>query len=555
MMTIPTANSLDSRNAWLEKAFFTFILIQFLLVFLLSMKRVFNFDEFQVLYASAALLRGEALYADHIGTHFPLANLFFSFLLKLYGFKVSFLFVARIAMVLCIALTLFYTYKITYIFTDRLTALLAVALAMSSLAFVNKGIEIRHDVFNMMFNTMGAFYGIRYLIERKIAYLLAASIFLGMALASTQKAVIWNLGIMIGIFIALLKTRKGLGEVLKPFMVLAVWLMPLLLSIVLLITFCNETIQGFLDVAIWDRIGYLDITKKSAYPFLNTRASILSLLIRDNGAFYLVSIFGIGYLLIKKKGRALSYVLILWALFGILFYLTMKRPFYQSFLPTIPVLGIAAAIFLGDLVCYMSRFKPVTRKLTYIALILLMFFFPTHKLLAISLNPESMSKQLQTISFCLDHLKPEDRVLCFSQQQIFFSPIFSGLQINKCGNTIYSMAKDCTIQEMIAKECKVVIYDHRTRFLKDEIQKEIHNHYINTGIGNIFVPGFTIPPMTTVDKSVWISGPYFVSSIKSLNINGKRIEEKINTMRRGAYKIENDSKEPVTFMYAFPIKK
>ena len=40
----------------------------------MSGKRYFDYDEFQVMYASNSILQGKALYADGVGSHFPLTN-------------------------------------------------------------------------------------------------------------------------------------------------------------------------------------------------------------------------------------------------------------------------------------------------------------------------------------------------------------------------------------------------------------------------------------------------------------------------------------------------
>ena len=68
----------------------------------LSSTRFFDFDEFQVLYASASLVRGKALYSDQIGSHFPLVNILLSFLIKVLGFKTATVLVARHFILFCL---------------------------------------------------------------------------------------------------------------------------------------------------------------------------------------------------------------------------------------------------------------------------------------------------------------------------------------------------------------------------------------------------------------------------------------------------------------------
>jgi len=176
-----------------------FIAFLSLMIVRLSFIRFFDFDEFQVLYASAALVRGKALYSDQIGSHFPLVNILLSLLIKVLGFKTSTVLLIRYSVLFCLLTTLFFVFKIAEAIWGKSTGLFAVALTIASLIFVDKGVEIRHDTFNMTFNTVGAYWALKYLKERKLHFIWLSSLFLGLALASIQKAANWNLGIIFGL--------------------------------------------------------------------------------------------------------------------------------------------------------------------------------------------------------------------------------------------------------------------------------------------------------------------------------------------------------------------
>lgn len=176
-----------------------FIAFLSLMIVRLSFIRFFDFDEFQVLYASAALVRGKALYSDQIGSHFPLVNILLSLLIKVLGFKTSTVLLIRYSVLLCLLTTLFFVFKIAEAIWGKSAGLFAVALTIASLIFVDKGMEIRHDNFNMTFNTIGAYWALKYLKERKLHFIWLSSLFLGLALASTQKAANWNLGLIFGL--------------------------------------------------------------------------------------------------------------------------------------------------------------------------------------------------------------------------------------------------------------------------------------------------------------------------------------------------------------------
>jgi len=192
-------NSRNSVDAVLYNAIIVCIIGMLILIFYYASYRSFNFDEFQVLYASASLDRGKAIYADEVGAHFPLMNIVFAILLKLYGYEVTALFLARVIIFTVLCASAFFIYKIGKTLKDADTGALAVLLTLSSLVFINKGIEIRHDVFNMFFNVAGVYCLIRFLHLSEKRYAIISALCMGCALASTQKAAIWVFGIGIGV--------------------------------------------------------------------------------------------------------------------------------------------------------------------------------------------------------------------------------------------------------------------------------------------------------------------------------------------------------------------
>jgi hypothetical protein len=66
---------------WPDLLLIAFIFYMAFVYVKISGNRSFNFDEFQVLYASSALERGRALYADQLGLHFPFFNTAISLLI------------------------------------------------------------------------------------------------------------------------------------------------------------------------------------------------------------------------------------------------------------------------------------------------------------------------------------------------------------------------------------------------------------------------------------------------------------------------------------------
>ena len=542
------------RNEYPDKAVFIAVVLYIgvfaAIILRFSLIRAFNFDEFQVLYASASLVRGKALYADHIGTHFPFVNILFSFLIKVLGFHTSTVLAARLFTSLFFYLTLFFTFKITELLWDKLSGVLAVALVMSTIVFVNKGIEIRHDVFNMAFNTIGAYWGLKYLKENKRHFAWLSGLFLGLALASTQKAVVWNIGISVGLFLSMirLKRSKKLPEAIALFG--GGFVIPLAFSVGYLILVCGENLKAFLEITVIN-VGYLSPQKANAvYSFPYTRSLILKALFYENGFFYLLSLIGLIVSLVAWFRRGvIEGVIGFWALIGILFYLHISRPFLQSLLPTMPALGILA---VGLIMKFRVRLQQNSMKknlLVGLMALVLMLGWPSY-IIAFKLQQNrAMTKQMENISFCLANLKPDDKVLCFSQQQIFFDPVL-GFYEDECGGSIYELDAKCFERKMIRQKCKVVINDRRTRSLSRTIQEKLKKHFLLANVGNILVPGFLVAPKSIVEKEIWVPGPYY-SPTREMTIDGKSIEDNVIDLEQKTYAFENPTPRSVVLLYVF----
>lgn len=160
-----------------------------------------------------------------------------------------------------------------------------------------------------------------------------------------------------------------------------------------------------------------------------------------------------------------------------------------------------------------------------------------------------MKSQLENITFCVENLEPQDKVLCFSQQQIYFDPVLRMVG-DECGNSIYVIDAECFEREMIRKRCKVVINDHRTRFLNKEIKEKIRDHFIYMGIGHILIPGFLIGPKTIIERDVWVPGSYYSPTL-GIMVAGEKISEKLVDLDQKKYRFENLTSRPVILLYIF----
>jgi hypothetical protein len=533
-----------------------FILYMAYLALKVSSTRFFDFDEYQVLYESASLVRGKALYSDRIGIHFPFMNVTNAFLMSFLGFKTATVLAVRYFVFLFFFITLLFIFKITEMHRTRTTGLIAVALTISCMVFLHKGIEIRHDVFNMAFNTMGAYWALEYLKQKKTYSLWLSGLSLGLAIASTQKAAIWSAGIMIGLLFCTAKEGdfRNLAKVLA--ICATTTLLPLILFFGYLHFTSGESLETFLEVTIVGSLSYLSPEKANRiFPFPYTKTAIYKGLLYENGLFYLLSLCGLFWALKGWFQRKPAKVIITsWAAVGILFYLTTSRPFHQSLLPTIPAMGILAACFAMDI---RKRFRFFSKRiglgvgvLALISLLVWPLYLIVHEQ---KINPGIMNREMQNISFCLDNLKADEKVLSFTRQHVFFESLM-GMGRGECGSSIYTINAACFEEKMIEDQCKVIIFDHRTRYLNKEVQKRIEDNYLHAGVGDILIPGFKIPPGEVMRKRIWIKGDYY-SSMRSLEVDGEKRSSELVHLDQGEHTFRNTSNLPTYLVYVFHPKK
>ena len=539
----------------ISQAFPDWILIGFIvfmaaLYVIIASRRFFDFDEFQVMYASAAILRGKAFYADGIESHFPLANLFLSLPIRVVGFNAAVLVISRYVILALNGIMLLYAYRISSLLWTRRTGLLVVSMTLSTVVFLQKGIEVRHDVFNTLFNVMGAYYGLTYLTRRNNLHLLISALCIGMAVASTQKALVISAGFVIGLIIYLKHEGdyKRLGKVALVYFFLIP--IPLVVCLFILVGVCHDSLDAFLQHAVRNVIiGFAPHTD-AAYPFPYNRLDFFKVLFVPNPVFYALSVSAIILILLSRQGRRSKRVIIgIWAAVGVVFYITSKRPFHQTFLPTVPLLAIAGGGLLSSMWDFCGKWGPIKRSIVCILCLFLLFALPCPYFLKMISRDKRFERALLNTSFCVGNLKKDDRVLCFTQNQIFFDPVLE-MSSEECGKSIYDYDADCFERKMIATQCKVIINDHRTQQLSQEVKRRMIENYIRTKTGDILIPGFQIPPRGIINKTIWVKGTYYSPTL-SLEIDGEKIDERMIFIEQGPHKFQNPTDRPVMLVYIF----
>ena len=532
---------------WVLVGYMACLTVAYLLI---SGRRFFNFDEFQVMYASAAIIRKGSLYSEEIGSHFPLTNLVMSLPGRLVGFHAVVLVISRYIILALNCIMLLFAYRIGSLLYNRKAAFLAVCMVVSSFVFLEKGIEIRHDVFNTLFIVMGIYYGLMFLDRRRNIDLAASILCLGMAVASTQKAFVMAAGFVLGLAIYLIYERdyKSIGKMLLGYFFLAP--IPLVACLLILAGLGNDSFDAFLRHSVGNVIAIFAPLTEELYPFPYKRLELFKTLFVANPLFYIFGISAIVSIMSAARERRSKRVIIaICTAVGLAFYVTAKRPFFQTLLPVIPLLAIIGGGLLSNIWHTLGKWRPIPRSIVGIICFCLLFALPLPSILKRADEDKRFKKALDNAAFCVENLDKKDKVLCFTQNQIFFDPLMK-MRNEECGERIYDFDADCFERKMIQFQCRVIINDYRTQLLSQEIKSRIDENYLWAKTGDIFIPGFKVPPEEVVSKNIWIRGSYY-SPIHSLDIDGERIGEQIVSLEKGIHTFHNQTDRPVTLVYVF----
>lgn len=542
----------------------------------MSEERYFDYDEFQVLYASNSMLQGKALYTDQVGTHFPLTNFLIAAAIEGAGATVSAVVTARRLVLAFSLLTLWMVYKTGAALRSREVGLIAAALTATCAVFFDKAMEIRHDVFSTGFLVAATYLFVRFHASRKILWLCLSGACAGLALAATQKAIVSITGIGLGIAVVSFSSR-GRSESVR---VVATFGGFLLVSLVLvfcvLIAAGNETPGSIIENAVLKQAGYL--ASGAANPelaFNESRLSMWSRLLTKNPLLYPLAIGALLVFLIRDFGsyRA-QHVVVFWGAVGLAFYLTMKRPFFQSLLPTLPALALSVALLLDESKGFRLG-KRAVGFAAYCLLLLALLGWPSAVIAKLVQRTERASRtpvqpftrslsnqnELASLRFCVDHARPGEKVICFTQQQIFFDPLLS-YRKNECGQSVRSIDSDCLFEKIRQNQSRILIYDYRTRALPKKTQEALQGSFQRTGFGDIYVPGFVLEPAASVEKEVLISGTYKIgvevaqfgtyrAGRESVAVDGRLLKEPEVVLDAGVHRFENRTSQRVQVLYEF----
>ena len=128
------------------------------LLFLMSLNRFFDHDEFEAMHTTWKMFSGQAIYTDFIQHHHPFTYYTLLPLYTFFGGTTEVLIAARIVIFVFLAAMLTLTYLIAWeVYQKHLTAVLGTLFLSFISLFTAKAIEIRPDVPQALLGLLGAY--------------------------------------------------------------------------------------------------------------------------------------------------------------------------------------------------------------------------------------------------------------------------------------------------------------------------------------------------------------------------------------------------------------
>ena len=178
------------------------------LLFMGSLNRFFDHDEFEAMHTSWYIFQGERIYEDFIQHHFPLLHYLLLPLYTIFGSTTETIIAARVVMFFSVLGMLTATYLIALeVYRKHLIAVVGTLFLTLITLFTAKAIEIRPDVPQSLFVMVGTYLVLRAFRTRSRWAFILGGVCFGVAVLFLQKAIIF-LGLIGLVMLARVWSRK-----------------------------------------------------------------------------------------------------------------------------------------------------------------------------------------------------------------------------------------------------------------------------------------------------------------------------------------------------------
>ncbi|MBC8460091.1 MAG: glycosyltransferase family 39 protein, partial [Deltaproteobacteria bacterium] len=192
-----------------QKLILTFIILALLMRVPIFLVRYFDPDEFEHLHAARNIYHGMVPYRDYFEHHTPFLHFLLAPLYFIWGDSIPLIFVARGIMLIFTCGILYLTYRLTKMLYGCDAALFATLFLSCTLIFLEKTIEVRPDLPEVIFWLLTIIFLIRGVSNNQRRYFLLAGAMMSCAILCSQKAVFAGLGLALALVWFLCDKRTG----------------------------------------------------------------------------------------------------------------------------------------------------------------------------------------------------------------------------------------------------------------------------------------------------------------------------------------------------------
>ncbi len=353
-----------------------------LILFYYSLNKFFDHDELFAIHTAWKILRGEKMYTGFMQLHHPLLHLLLTPVITIFGENINSLSASRVFIFITFLLILAVTYRLSSRVFGKETGIISLALLTTTLHFVNRGIEVRPDVPQTLFNLLSILYLLDFLETRSKKSLILGSVFLGVAFLFLQKAIILIFLVECLFLYGAYRRLIGLKEFLLHVSVIALVVAPFYLYIFLS--------GSFAQYILFSWIIHTKLLENSS-PL-----SLLTSSLRLNPALW--GFYALAILFFIKIRTQKMFIFVSLGLLATVFVARAPNP--QYLLPSFPLMACAAAYAIYSL------FRK--KKLILALAIIISTVKPLYMLAKYAKNTNS--GQLHKIEYVLKNSGPEDYV-------------------------------------------------------------------------------------------------------------------------------------------------
>jgi hypothetical protein len=383
-------------SAWMHPSDGFLIVVVVLLSILIlsySVHRWFDHDEFEHVHSTWYVAHGYVPYSDFFQLHHPLLWYSMAPLLTALGYSARSVVVLRVVMFGLTMGIASLTYLIARAVTSsRKTGLLSVALLLSMVMFVEKSVEIRPDVPQVLLGLVSVYFLVRFMDTKDNRDMVFAGLSAAISFLFLQKSV-WLLLAYAAMFCyGLLRRRTTVRSVLC-------FAVPFSIPIVL---FCGWLLisGSFDDYVLTNWMLHLHWIQRFS-PFGYLRNSFVT----QNALFWMLSAVSAGFVLLSRKTDERLKVVTFIGTVLLFSVLLARAPSRQYYLFPIPLLSISAGSFTERL---FDRFR--LTELHKVLVVILILAQPVLSLAPEATRARRRDGQLGRVDYVLRHTAESDLV-------------------------------------------------------------------------------------------------------------------------------------------------